>query len=118
MIKETPSMVKSMLGPLEGDVLNTLINEKEAHAKEIYAKLKKKRKIALTSVCVMLDRLFQKGLVTRRTETCKGGYRYLYQPRKTKEDYEKAVIDDTVKHLMKKFGTTAVAYFNDKFGKK
>ncbi len=114
---QSTNLFKSRLGPLERDVLDTLIKEKETSAKTIYNKLKKKRKTALSSVCVMLDRLYVKGLVTRKTESCRGGFRYIYEAKNTNEAYERAIIDGTVKNLMKKFGSTAVAYFNEKFGK-
>ncbi len=114
----TLNMVKNNLSPLESIVLDVLIDKKKTNAKEIYRIIRKKHKIALTSICVMLDRLHQKGIVSRKAESCKGGFRYLYSAKKDKKDYEIAVIDDIIKKLTRKFGSTAIAYFNEKFGKK
>ena len=119
-IKNKPllSNFDSVLSPLEADVLNMLWPDKAMRVREIYAKLKGKRKVALSSVAVILDRLHERSIVDRKVETGRGGMRYIYSPRQDQRGFEKSVIENTVNTLMDKFGTTAISYFNERFAKR
>lgn len=108
----------SVLGPLESDVLKLLWSNKKLRVREIYNKLKDKRKVALTSIAVILDRLYEKSLVNRAIETTRGGIRYIYSAKKDKKQFERSVVEKTINHLIKKFGDTALTYFNERFSKK
>ncbi len=106
-----------VLSPLEGDVLNVLWPDREFRVREIYKLLRKERKVALTSIAVILDRLFEKGVVDRKIESARGGLRYMYFPKKDKKQFEESVVEETVNKLIGKFGNVAVAYFNERFVK-
>ncbi len=108
----------SVLSPLESDVLRVIWPDKRMKVREIYRVLKPKRKVALSSVAVILDRLYEKGIVSRKIETGRGGIRYLYFPKQNREEFETSVIDSTVNGLIEKFGPTAVSYFNERFAKR
>ncbi|MBI2141296.1 BlaI/MecI/CopY family transcriptional regulator [Candidatus Woesearchaeota archaeon] len=110
-------MFSSVLSPLENDVLVVLWPDRALRVREIYQKLKKGRKVALTSVAVILDRLFEKGVVDRRIETARGGLRYVYFPKKDRKQFELSVVDETVNRLIEKFGNVAISYFNERFVK-
>lgn len=114
----TSGIVNPGLGPLEGDILSTLWKKGSSHSKELYILLKKKRKVAHTSVAVMLDRLHEKKLVVREIQSCRGGYRYIYTPASSPEDFRNAALQNAVDTLIDRFGNTAVAYFNERFGKR
>src|SRR3989344_4694122 len=107
-----------LLSPLEKDVLKVLWPDKSLKVRNIYTTLKNKRKVALSSVAVILDRLHEKGIVSRKVETGRGGIRYIYHPKQCKEEFEKSVVETTVNKLIQKFGSTAVSYFNERFSKK
>jgi len=109
---------KGVLSPLENDVLKVIWPDKKKKVRDVYNSLKDKRKVALSSVAVILDRLYEKGVVDRKAETCRGGMRYIYFPKKNKKEFEKSVVEGAVEDLIHKFGSTAVAYFNERFGKK
>ena len=106
-----------VLSPLESDVLNVLWPDREFRVRDIYKTLRKERKVALTSVAVILDRLFGKGVVDRKIETARGGLRYVYFPKKDRKQFEKSVVEEAVNKLIAKFGDVAVAYFNERFVK-
>ena len=106
-----------VLSNLEKEILTVLWPDKSLKVRDIYAKLKNKREVALSSVAVLLDRLNEKGVVTRRAETGRGGVRYIYTPRGTKETFHKTIVATTVDKLIAQFGPTAVTYFNERFGK-
>ncbi len=107
----------SLLSPLESSVLKVLWPGKKLRVKEIHTKLK--NKVALSSVAVICDRLHDKGLLKRNIETSeKDCVRYVYFPSQNKTNFEKSVIDKAVNNLIDAFGSTAVAYFNDRFKRK
>ncbi len=106
-----------VLSPLEGDVLGVLWPDREFRVREIYKLLRKERKVALTSIAVILDRLFEKGVVDRKIESARGGLRYMYFPKKDRKQFEESVVEETVNKLIAKFGNVAVAYFNERFVK-
>lgn len=108
----------AILSPLEKDILAVLWPDKKLRVRQIYEKLKNKRKLALSSVAVLLDRLHSKGVVKRDVETARGGVRYVYYPVKDKQQFEQSIVETTVNSLIEKFGSTAVSYFNERFAKK
>ena len=108
----------SVLSPLEHDVLKMLWPDKKLKVRMIYEKLKGRRKVALSSVAVILDRLHERSIVDREVETGRGGIRYIYFPRKNKEQFEAAIVESTVNSLINRFGNTAISYFNERFSKK
>lgn len=107
-----------LLSPLEADVLRVLWPDKKMKVRQIYDVLKHKRKVALSSVAVILDRLHEKGVVNRDVETARGGMRYTYFPKQDRKQFEESVVETAVNKLIDAFGPTAVSYFNDRFGKK
>ena len=117
-VRLTKKGLKSLLSPLEADVLTILWKDnKELHVRHIHNKIKKKG-IALTSVAVALDRLHKKKLVTRKMKSCRGGYRYIYSATNDKASLERSIVEDSVERLIDNFGSVAVSYFNEKFSKK
>ena len=106
------------LSPLEADVITLFSSDEEIRVKDVYSKLKKKRKVAMSSVPVILDRLHSKGLVERRAETCRGGVRYVYSLKKNKAQFENSMIDSSVNKLIEMFGQSALSYFNERFSEK
>lgn len=117
-MKEKVADFNSLLSPLEGDVLRVLWPDKSMRVREIHTRLKEKRKVALSSVAVICDRLHDKGIVARKIETARGGVRYVYYPTQDKNSFEKSVVEKTVNKLIETFGHTAVSYFNERFKKK
>lgn len=110
--------IESILSPLESDVIRILWKSDKTRVKEIYSILKRNRKVALTSVAVILDRLHQRGIVSRTIEKGRGGGHYIYYPKTSKQDFEESIIDHTVKKLMNNFGPVAVNYFHRRFSKR
>ncbi len=113
IMKENVTAFEDLLSPLEQDVLRVLWPDKKLRVREIHKQLK--RKVALSSVAVILDRLHDRNIVGRNVETARGGVRYVYFPSQDKASFEKAVVEKTVNKLIEAFGTNAVSYFNDRF---
>ncbi len=104
-----------VLSPLEKDVLSIIWPNKKMKVREIYSVLRPKRRVALSSIAVILDRLHEKKIVDRQIETCRGGLRYVYFPQKNKQEFEKSVVESAVNDLIDRFGKTAINYFNERF---
>ncbi len=105
------------LSPLEAKVLTVLKPGDKMRVREIHAKVSTKEKIVLTSVAVMLDRLYEKKLVDRDIETCRGGTRYIYFLKKSPDEMEEDFLRAHVDELVSKFGDKALVYFHKRFSK-
>ncbi len=117
-IKLNKKGTRTLLSPLGADVLEILWSKKEARVREVHDALKHKRKVALTSVAVILDRLYKKKLVKRTAETGRGGHHYIYSPLKSKDTFEQSVLESIVDRLIDAFGSNAINYFNERFSEK
>ena len=65
--------LETLLSPLEADVLKILWIEKKVRVRDVYGRLEGKRKVELTSVAVILDRLHKKKFWTRSIEVRRAG---------------------------------------------
>ncbi len=110
--------MQSILSPLETDTLLVLWGLEKARTREIHKLLKRRKKAALTSVAVILDRMHRKGIVVRTIENGRGGSHYLYSPRFSRQEFEESVIDHTVNKLINNFGQVAANYFYKRFSKR
>lgn len=102
-----------MLGSLENEIMEIVWARGELDARHIQEIIKKKRKIAYTTVNTVLSRLVDKGLLKARKVTSRGGFKYLYSSTSTKESYEKEVIESTFNRLLETFGRATIKYFSE-----
>ncbi len=109
-------IIKS-LSPLESFIMQVLKLDKKYSSQKIYEMVRKKKKVSRNSIPVILNRLYTKELLTRETETARGGIRFLYQLQLNKERFERRVVENTINTLIKKFGDKAVVYFNESISK-
>lgn len=103
-----------MLGRLESEVLRSLTELKEAPARDIRNDLEHRGvRLAYTTVGTILSRLWAKGVVRRRRETCRGGERYVYRP----ADYERKYLASVLKGVVTLFGPSGVVHLNEEIAK-
>lgn len=103
-----------MLGSLEADVLSSLRNLKEAPARDIRAALGERGvHVAYTTVATILSRLWEKGFVRRRRETCRGGERYVYRP----VDFERKYLRNVLQSVVSMFGPAGVVHLSEELSK-
>jgi predicted transcriptional regulator len=108
-----------VLSPLEDDVLKVLWKNRDGYrVREVHNVLKKRRKVALTSVAVILDRLHDKKIVKRKIKVGRGGEYYIYSCCTDRHDFQELVIEKTVDKLIDNFGPVATTYFNERFAKR
>lgn len=111
------SRLDPKLSPLEHDALTILRRNNRMLVRDVHASLCHKRRVAHTSVAVILDRLRQKGLAERTAQSCRGGTRYWYRPKTQKKQFAKRALDFAVQSLVERFGSTAITYFEERFSR-
>src|SRR3990167_3056505 len=99
----TEDIIKS-LSPLESLIVKLLKPNKKYSSQSVYNLINKNKKISRSSIPVILDRLYNKWLLERETETCRGGIRFLYKVQLNKEKFERKIVENTVNALVKRFG--------------
>lgn len=104
------------LSPLEADIIKVLSPDKKYRTRDIYALVR--NKASKSSVSVILDRLYQKGIVNRSVETARGGIRFVYTLEQNKEKFERRIVENVVNSIIRKFGSKAVVYFNESLKKR
>ncbi len=103
-----------MLGSLESEVLISLRALEEAPAREVRKDLERRGiRVAYTTVATILSRLFDKGLVKRRRESCRGGERYVYRPAAVEQKY----LMNLLKGVVAMFGPAGVVHLNEEIAK-
>ena len=76
-------------------------------------KLARNRSLAVTTVATILDRLFRKGIVSRRLIS-KGGPHYVYSARLTEDEFKHFVVHSVMGTLLRGFNDVTVAYLEGK----
>jgi len=103
-----------MLGSLETEVMTSLRELGEAPAAAIRSSLAKRgTRVAYTTVATILSRLFDKGLVKRRRETCRGGERYVYRTAEIEQKY----LINLLRGVVAMFGPAGVVHLNEEIAK-
>ena len=103
-----------MIGALETQVLSSLRDLGEAPARDVRKALEKHgTRVAYTTVATILSRLFEKRLVRRRRETCRGGERYVYRPAEVEQKY----LLNLLKGVVAMFGAAGVVHLNEEIAK-
>ena len=98
-----------VLGDLEADIMEALWKLQLGSVKEIHGEVSQRRKVAITTIATVLDRLFEKGLVERELKKNKGLH-YDYKPAIVKEQFEKTIVRSIFEGLFETFGDSAVSY--------
>lgn len=96
-----------IFGDLERRVMDIVWESYPIKVREIYEKIKLKRKIAYTTIMTIMDRLFVKGILKRVKE----GKTYLYSASHNKEDFFEKTSKSIINDLIRDFGEVAIAQF-------
>lgn len=106
-------MKSTSLGKLEQQIMDIVWESKNCTPRDVLTKLKGDKKLAYTTVATILQRLHDKGLLTRK-ESSTG---HIYSPKVSKEKYIKNVAQSFLKNFIDSFGDTAIASFADSIDK-
>lgn len=81
--REEPVTQSTSVGELEASVLSALWDHGELATPEVFNRVGKPRNLAYTTILTVLQRLFRKGLVARRSE----GKAHVYSPAMSREQF-------------------------------
>ena len=100
-------MQAKSLGNLEQQVMEIVWQCKVCTVREVLGRINKTHQIAYTTVATILQRLYQKGLVSKKQQ----GAAYLYSPKLTKASYTKKIAQLFLEKFVHSFGNVAIASF-------
>lgn len=98
-----------VLGELESAVMEVLWTEPEQTVNGVEERLRSDREIAHTTVLTTLDRLYQKGYLTREKEA----KAFVYSPRYSREEFERTMAQEVLGALIGHSAETALSTFVD-----
>ena len=101
-----------VLGELESAVMEVLWTESGQTVNGVEERLRNKREIAHTTVLTTLDRLYQKGYLTRE----KQAKAFVYSPRYTREEFERTMAQEVLGALIGHSAENALSTFVDLIG--
>jgi predicted transcriptional regulator len=96
--KSAPEVLANSLGALEREILTICWSQADVTVRDACARLRSP--VAYTTVMTTMDRLFKKGLLTRR----KVGQAFVYSAATTREELEGAVATELVQSLLPRDG--------------
>ena len=96
--KSSQQMLDSRLGSLEREVLALVWERGDSSVRDICARLEST--VAYTTVMTTMDRLFKKGLLSRR----KAGRAFVYRATATRDELDGAVAAELVQSLLQRDG--------------
>ncbi|HTW56127.1 MAG TPA: BlaI/MecI/CopY family transcriptional regulator [Thermoplasmata archaeon] len=103
-----------MIGALETEVLGALRELEEGPAAAVRRTLADHgTRVAYTTVATILSRLYDKGLVRRRREACRGGSRYVYRTANVEQKY----LLNLLRGVVAMFGPAGVVHLNEEIAK-
>ncbi len=106
-------MKQTSLGELEQQIMDIVWEQKNCSARDVLTKIERDKKLAYTTIATILQRLHDKGLLTRK-ESRAG---HIYSPKVSRENYTKNVAKSFLKNFISSFGDTAIASFADSIDK-
>ncbi|CAB49497.1 BlaI/MecI/CopY family transcriptional regulator [Pyrococcus abyssi] len=110
--------IKAVLPSLEAEIMEYMWEIKEGTAGEVFEYLKKKHpEIRRSTVSILMNRLCEKGLLTRRMDRGRGGIRYIYTITTTREEFERKVVEKIIDSLLANFREATYAYLAKKIKK-
>lgn len=103
--------VGAPLGELETTIMRQIwdCGERGCLAADIQQTLNREETIALTTVLTTLDRLYDKGIVTRERE----GKAYRYQAALTEPELEQRIVKGVLNSLIARFPKAVATYFSE-----
>lgn len=93
--------------------MNVVWEMKECSTRDVVDRLYQDKKLAYTTVATLLQRLFEKGLVSRNDSSTV----LTYSPKISKEIYGKKMAKSFIRTFIASFGETAVVSFAESIEK-
>ncbi len=105
---------RTVLSPLESEVMEIMWREKRATARTIYTRLKSKHSVNRSTVNVIMGSLRKRGLLTSSVSKGKGGLKYIYKVKISRRRFEREVVGKVLDSLLESFGKTSKKLMREK----
>ena len=116
LLRPRQKSLQFALGDLEALALRQLWDvARPLSVREFQARISRTRPVAVTTVATILDRLHEKGVVSRELVK-EGGPHYLYSAKLTEAEFKQVVVDNVMGTLLHSFNDVTVAYLAEKMG--
>ncbi len=103
--------IQAFLGPLETSIIEVMWSAKQPlTVRDVYERLRRRKRIAYTTVMTTMDRLYEKGLLDRRVEKGRGGVLYVYWPKFEEHSFKKSAVHEVLNSLVENFGDIVASY--------
>lgn len=99
-----------ILSDSEREVMEVVWRNGQTCVRDVLKELKKKKRIAYTTVMTVMSRLHEKGVLTRKMN--KSGA-FVYEPVSDKKTFIEKKTEKMIKGLLSEYGDIAVAQFLD-----
>lgn len=101
--------IDSLFSRLEADILKYLWNRGYGNTNIVYKLLGEKHDVTHSTIAVTLGRLYEKKILNRRPERGKGGLKFVYYPKFTKEEFGNHLANKFIGFLRRNFGENCIA---------
>lgn len=98
------------LGELEAEIMEIIWELEDISVRRVLNRLRKKKKVAYTTVMTVMTRLYDKGILRRKMDDTGA---YIYSPTQDKQTFLAVASKKAINHLLKEYGEVAVAQFMD-----
>ncbi|MBN1786271.1 MAG: BlaI/MecI/CopY family transcriptional regulator [Candidatus Methanofastidiosa archaeon] len=103
-----------VLGPLETDIMEILWKSGTETARSVYDILREDRQdIRRSTISIMMNRLFERGLIEKKIEKGRGGLKYIYSVKVTREQFESEIVNKVMDSLKETFDKEFRSYIDD-----
>lgn len=103
--------IQAFLGPLETSIIEVMWSAKQPlTVRDVYERLRRRKRIAYTTVMTTMDRLYEKELLDRRVEKGRGGVLYVYWPKFEEHSFKKSAVHEVLNSLVENFGDIVASY--------
>ena len=106
--------LRTVLSPLESEIMAIMWREKRATARTIYTLLKSKHSVNRSTVNVILGSLRKRGLLTSSVSKGRGGLKYVYKVKISRGKFEREVVGKVLDSLFESFGKTSKKLMREK----
>ncbi len=97
-----------ILSDSEKEIMEIIWQNGEVCVRNVLKELKKKKKIAYTTVMTVMSRLHEKGVLKRKMN---GAGAFIYEPVSDKKTFTEKKSKKIIKSFLKEYGDVAVAQF-------
>jgi len=103
-----------VLGPLETEIMEILWEKGTMTARGVFDILQENKKdIRRSTISIMMNRLFERGLVDKSVEKGRGGLKYVYSVKVTRDRFERDIVHNVIESLKETFEKPFDSYMRE-----